>query len=67
MNTLFHEEMVRQHISDLQEAARADHVVRVARREARSSVWRQAVGNRLVDIGLSLMDECRPVTLQASK
>ncbi|MDQ3877968.1 MAG: hypothetical protein M3290_06425 [Actinomycetota bacterium] len=67
MNTMFHEEMVRQHISDLREAARAGHVAKIARRRDRSSAWRRAIGTRLVDAGLSLMNECRPVTLQASK
>ncbi len=71
MNSMVHEEVVRQHIADLHAAAAADHVARVSRRRYRARVrhaWREAVGNRLVDMGLALMDECRAtVTLQASK
>jgi hypothetical protein len=71
MNLLLHEEMVRQRISDLHEAAHADHMAKASRRHDRARVhntWRRVVGIHLVDAGLSLMGERRnTTTLQLSK
>lgn len=71
MNSLLHEEMVRQHISALHEAAYADHVAKITRRRTAGRVrhtWREVVGTHLVDAGLSLMGDCRSAaSLQLSK